>query len=157
MDVELDLTLTLMSKDAIIELKDGIWQNYQHNKVAATSHFYFLPKHQNKSVTIFYKSSYIDLKVMYSVWQTDDTSINPAEWPFPTQIQGVGKEVAKYSPTKFILVGTTALKECWPNCVVLISLVQDKSSILGQYSTLSWMESYQSFSVMASNNYIELP
>jgi len=56
MNVELDVTVTLLIKDSIIELKDGIWNSYHINSIAKTSHFYFLPKHQNKSVTILYKS-----------------------------------------------------------------------------------------------------
>ena len=31
MDVEADLTLTLMVQDVVIELKDGIWQTYDVN------------------------------------------------------------------------------------------------------------------------------
>ncbi len=31
MDVEVDLTITLLTTDAIIELKDGIWQTYDIN------------------------------------------------------------------------------------------------------------------------------
>lgn len=34
-----------MVSDAIVELKDGIWQTYDINQAAATAHFYFLPKH----------------------------------------------------------------------------------------------------------------
>lgn len=85
MDVETDITVTLMIKDAIIELKDGIWQNYATTLTSASSHFYFLPKHQNHSTTVFYKSSLVDLKIMYSLWQSDDQSIDTSQWPFPDE------------------------------------------------------------------------
>lgn len=78
-----------MIQDAIIELKDGVWQyfsNNDKNTIASSSHFYFLPKHQNKSVTLLYRSSFIDLRLAYVLWKTDDKSINPAEWPFPHQL-----------------------------------------------------------------------
>lgn len=34
MSVELDITVTLLITDAIIELKDGIWGTYQINQIA---------------------------------------------------------------------------------------------------------------------------
>lgn len=81
------MTLTLMVRDAIIELKDGIWNSFKETEVSKTTHFYFLPKHPNKSVTILYNSGNVDLKIMYTIWKTDDNSINPTEWPFPTTIK----------------------------------------------------------------------
>lgn len=71
MSVDADVTITLLLQDAIIELKNGIWQNYNINKVSATTHFYFLPKHLDHSTTIFYKSTLVDLKIMYNLWKTD--------------------------------------------------------------------------------------
>ena len=59
MDREIDLTLTLMVKDSVIELKDGIWQTYSINSVAKTSHFYFLPKEKNSSISIMFKSTFV--------------------------------------------------------------------------------------------------
>ena len=56
---------------------------FQRNRSIKTSHFFFLPKHPNKSVTILYKATLVDLKIMYSIWKTDDHSLSPAEWPFP--------------------------------------------------------------------------
>ena len=45
MDSEVDLTLNLMVKNSIVELKDGIWQSYAENAIASSSNFYFYPKH----------------------------------------------------------------------------------------------------------------
>jgi hypothetical protein len=84
MDVEADVTLTLMVSDAVVELKDGIWQTYDVNEAASSAHFYFLPKHEKHSITIFYHSYSVDLKLSYVLWQSDDTSITMSEWPFPT-------------------------------------------------------------------------
>ncbi len=50
MDAEIDLTVNLMVKNSIIELKDGIWQSYAENSIATSSNFYFYPSHENKSV-----------------------------------------------------------------------------------------------------------
>ena len=78
MGVEIDITLTLMIKDSVIELKDGVWNSFKETEITKTSHFYFMPKHLNKSVTILYKADMVDLKVMYTIWKTDDTSISPS-------------------------------------------------------------------------------
>lgn len=45
MDSEIDLTINLMVKGSIIELKDGLWQSYAENAIATSSNFYFYPKH----------------------------------------------------------------------------------------------------------------
>ncbi len=87
MDVEADLTITLMITDAVIELKDGIWQNYDVNLASITSHFYYIPTHLNHSTTIFYKSTVADLKIMYSLWKTDDKTMDPSTWPFPLEFK----------------------------------------------------------------------
>lgn len=86
MEVEADVTITLLVEDSIIELKDGIWQSYRVNGPSTSSHFYFLPKHQNHSATIFYKPSVVDLRIVYNVWRSDDLSINLSEWPFPVDL-----------------------------------------------------------------------
>lgn len=46
MDLEADITLTPIVKDAVVELKDGIWQNYNINLASITSHFYYIPTHK---------------------------------------------------------------------------------------------------------------
>lgn len=78
MKMELDITLTLMLQDSVIELKDGIWQKFGINSVAETTHFYFLPKVKNKSVSIMYKTDLLDLHVVYNLWKSDQKGINPA-------------------------------------------------------------------------------
>jgi hypothetical protein len=83
MDVEVDVTITLMVEEATVELKDGIWQSYAVNEAVVGSHFYFLPKHPNHSATIFYQPSSVDLRIFYTVWTTDDLSVDIQQWPFP--------------------------------------------------------------------------
>jgi len=68
MDKDVEITLTLMVENAIVELKDGVWQDYDLNKALTSSHFYFLPKNQHHSTTIFYHSSLVNLKVAYTLW-----------------------------------------------------------------------------------------
>ena len=86
MAIELDITITLMMRDSVIELRDGMWSSFRETEVSKTTHFYFLPKHPNKSLTVLYHSDHVDLKIMYSIWKTDDKSMDPSEWPFPIQI-----------------------------------------------------------------------
>ena len=83
----MDITVTLLIKDTIIELKDGIWGTYQINHIAETSHFYFTPGNKNRSVIIQYQSENVDLKVIYTIWKTNDQSFSPDEWPFPTDLK----------------------------------------------------------------------
>ena len=87
MAVEVDISITFVTSNSIIELKDGIWQSYAVTDVTTSSHFYFLPKHLNHSATIFYKPSVIDLRVLYSVWKSDDLSIDVSQWPFPVTLR----------------------------------------------------------------------
>lgn len=87
----------------MIELKDGIWQSYAVNDVTSSSHFYFLPKHINHSATIFYKPSIVDLRIVYSIWKSDDLSINPSEWPFPTTLEQPGKRF-EFKPLQYVHV-----------------------------------------------------
>ena len=67
-----------MIREAVIELQDGRWNSYKTNEVSKTTHFYFLPQHLNKSVTILYQPDEVDLRIMYSVWKSDDKKINPS-------------------------------------------------------------------------------
>lgn len=71
MDVIADLTLTLMVKESVIELSDGLWQSYSLNDIVKSSHFYFLVKNEHKSVSIFYRSAYVDLGISYTLWRSD--------------------------------------------------------------------------------------
>jgi hypothetical protein len=137
MEVEIDITVTLMIKETIIELKDGIWGSYQINKVAENTHFYFLPKNKNRSITVLFKSDFVDLKLMYTIWKTDDKSINPSEWPFPTEVKGDNQKTSLlfFMPTKFIHIDSGSLKNCWPNCIVLISTFKDENSLKGKYNS----------------------
>lgn len=77
MSIEIDITLTLLVKDSVIELKDGLWQTYAINTVAKTSHFYFLPTTKNSSISIMYKSSLVDVALSYSIWKSDKEDIDP--------------------------------------------------------------------------------
>ena len=87
LDMEIDITLTLMLEHSIIELKDGVWQSFPVNKISTSSHFYFFPRHQNQSVDLAYKSTYNDLRIVYTLWKAEDKSIDPTEWPFPKSVQ----------------------------------------------------------------------
>lgn len=77
MDVEVDLTLTLIVKDSVIELKDGLWQSYAINEIAQTAHFYFVPRNLKKSISIVYRSNIVDLGIVFSIWKTDEKNVNP--------------------------------------------------------------------------------
>jgi hypothetical protein len=71
MKIEVDVTITLLVKDSVIELKDGLWQTYAINTIAKSSHFYFLPQTKNISINILYKSSLVDVGISYTIWKSD--------------------------------------------------------------------------------------
>lgn len=133
MDSEIDLTINLMVKNSIIELKDGIWQSYAENAIASSSSFYFYPKHENKSVEIMYRSVFTDLRITYSIWKADDKNIDPTEWPFPKTVPTSSNDykVTLFRPTKHISIDSTALKQCWPSCVVLVALLKNSTQVRG--------------------------
>lgn len=45
MPTEADVTITLMLKESVIELKDGIWQDYNINLASISAHFFYVPNH----------------------------------------------------------------------------------------------------------------
>lgn len=58
----------------------------------------------------------------------------------------------------FIHIESAQLKECWPNCVVLLSIAPDVAKL----KTLVDADKkktydYEDFKIMASNNFIEVP
>ena len=43
-----------------------------------------MPKHQNNSINVMYKSTYKHLQLIYKLWTvTNDKFLNIADWPFP--------------------------------------------------------------------------
>ena len=84
MDIQIDITITLMTKHSIIELKDGLWQTFALNSVASTSHFYFSPQHYDRDASIIYKNTDVDLRIVYKIYNSVFSQINPGNWPFPS-------------------------------------------------------------------------
>ena len=152
MSSDQDVTITLMLKESVIELKDGIWNYFKINEVAENTHFYFFPKHKNKSVTLTYHSDMVDLKIAYALWKFDYSAITPADWPFPEKISE--HKALGFSPTQFVHVSEDYLKKCWPNCVLLVTTFKDDSGLKGKFN--SYLEESK-FKIMVSNNYMELP
>lgn len=83
MEMEVDVTITLMMRYSIIELKDGIWQSYLEGTIAKDANFYFYPKHNDKNVVLLYYTPMEDLRLTYTLWKSDSKTLNPTEWPFP--------------------------------------------------------------------------
>lgn len=80
---EVDIVLTHLVQDSIIELKDGIWQSFPLSVTTSSTHFYFTPKHQNKSITVLYNTTYLRLRLSYKLWKNKDDHFDPSKWPFP--------------------------------------------------------------------------
>ena len=160
MEVEADITITLMVQDAVIELKDGIWQNYDVNEASSTAHFYFLPKHDKHSITIFYHSPSVELKLGYTLWKSDDTSIDITTWPFPQHFNSSDPSPKNMQnrPIRFIHIEHTQLKGCWPDCVVLLSILPNEEQLSKmEKKPTPFFTQYHNFRIMASNNLVEIP
>jgi hypothetical protein len=150
MPMEVDLTITLLTRNSVIELKDGIWQSYSENTIISSAHFYFYPKHLDKNVVIIYHSRIESLKLTYNLWKTDSQSINPLYWPFPSQ-PATGA-LSNLKSVKQVVIDKEVLKlKCWPYCVVLITLYED--SLKGE----TRLADDKNIKIMASNDQIELP
>jgi hypothetical protein len=125
-----------MMESSVIELKDGVWQNYGVNVASAQSHFYFWPKHQDQSTTIFYESSLVDIQMLYLLWKFEEEAINPNQWPFPYPSQEIKPQKTLYRSKNFFRIESEALKACWPHCVVLISITPDIQSFKSSLKAL---------------------
>lgn len=113
-----------MTRNAFIQLKDGIWQSYPESSMISFTRFYFYPKHIDKNVLILYHSSITGLKMTYNLWKTDSQAITPLEWPFPDQ--PVDFDLSTTKSIQQVTIDKEILnKTCWPYCVILITLYND--------------------------------
>lgn len=80
-----------------------------------------------------YRSVFTDLRISYSIWKADDKNIDPTEWPFPKTVPTASNDykVTLFRPTKHISIDSTALKQCWPSCVVLVALLKNSTQVRG--------------------------
>jgi hypothetical protein len=109
--------MTLLTQESVIELKDSIWQSYSLSLTTAFTHFYFHPKHKNKTINIIYNSTFKDLSLMYKVFDASKNKYDPTNWSF----LHVDK-VSTTKPVHHVSISPENLKKSWPNCVVLMSL-----------------------------------
>jgi len=100
------------------------------------------------------------LQIAYNLWKSDDTSLDVSTWPFPTNYAKTKTPVSnlQFKPSQFIHIGVAELQKCWPNCVVLLSIIPVKKELddLDKNPTPLFDMNY-SFKIMASNNLITVP
>jgi hypothetical protein len=58
---EVEIAMTLLTTDSVMELKDGLWQTFRLDHLLMRTHFYFTPTHESNPVKIFFKSSNPDI------------------------------------------------------------------------------------------------
>lgn len=124
MNITVDFSLTLLSRNAIIELKDGIWQSFPSNYMMSTSSsFYFYPRHNNSNILFLYHAPMAKTRVAYKLWRYDMDKINPVEWPFPFVVDANEQLHANFKSGHYISIDKDQInKLCWPNCVVLLNV-----------------------------------
>lgn len=54
---EVEVSMTLLTADSVMELKDGVWETFKVDDLLVNTHFYFVPLHANNPVKIFFKST----------------------------------------------------------------------------------------------------
>lgn len=89
-------------------MKDGVWQSFSLNKVAKTTHFYFLPRNKDHDIALMFKTTDPNLRMKYRLFYSADNDVDPTSWPFPTdaistnemQIQKMHKPVNHFSISK---------------------------------------------------------
>lgn len=73
----MEVAMTLLTTDSVMELKDGVWQTFQLDDLLMKTHFYFSPTHDTNPVKIFFKST--DPSIFISALLYDNREkVNPA-------------------------------------------------------------------------------
>ena len=54
---EVEVSMTLLTADSVMELKDGVWETFKVDDLLVNTHFYFVPLHANNPVKVFFKST----------------------------------------------------------------------------------------------------
>ena len=69
--MEIDIAITLMGRDEIIQLQSGVWQSFDLHSVAKSAHFFYDPKLKKKSidnVNIYFKTSDPNVRLAYTLY-----------------------------------------------------------------------------------------
>lgn len=99
-----------------------------------------------------YKSTLVDIGLSYTIWKSDKADIDPTQWPFPVFKEDVDEKFSAYRSVNHISIDTEKLKECWPSCVILLSLFKKKSSSLyGDIFAKIDPSNQGNFSIMVAN------
>jgi hypothetical protein len=157
--VEVDMVLAQIVQQAILELKDGGWQAFPLTVMTAELKFYFVPKHPKNSINIMFNATDPSLTILYRLWKTD-FKYNLSKWPFPnpTNISSSSPPSSTNPlPTlKHISISPQSLTSCWPECLLLISIIGADQNLIR--NAIEWESNSvrDSYSLMASNDVIEL-
>ena len=64
-----DITLTLLTNNTVIELKPGIWQGFEMASLTASSHFYFIPTNKKYPINLQFTHTFGTFKISYLLWK----------------------------------------------------------------------------------------
>ena len=106
MDKEVDISITLMGRNEVIEMQTGLWQSFDLHSVAKTAHFYYSPKKNGADVNIYFRTSDSDVRVAYRVYSTGAENLNPTEWPFPTKKNLELEKHKNFRPVRHISISS---------------------------------------------------
>lgn len=107
MDIEIDIAITLMSRNSIIELKDGVWQGFDLSTIAKTAHFFFYPQSRSEDISLLYKTDQRKIRLKYRLFYGNQENISPVTWPFPSPVitDAENKKFLEFRPTNQMIIG----------------------------------------------------
>ena len=66
-----------MTRQAIIQMHNGVWQSFSLNSIAKSAHFYFQPTDKDSDTAIFYKTSDNNVRLLYRLYSGTYDTVDP--------------------------------------------------------------------------------
>ena len=124
-EVKVDVTVAILSNNTVIELRSGLWQSYEMTELTSTNHFYYIPTNKRYPIVLQFSHTFGAFKISYVLWNNEEQEHDSASWPYPTNEFAVAAKAA-YQASDYSIHPSEIVK-CFPNCVLLISIVDTES------------------------------
>ncbi|CAD8086724.1 unnamed protein product [Paramecium primaurelia] len=125
-------TLTIHKQDLAIQLTDGLQQSYNLQHIEEFMHFYYQPNSKSIDINLFASTFYGKFVLHINIWKLD-TIKHKSDWPFIDKEDD--SDISSGSTNQIHrTIKSTALDQCWPDCVLLISIQSVQDSQLNVYN-----------------------
>ncbi|CAK90233.1 unnamed protein product (macronuclear) [Paramecium tetraurelia] len=113
-------TLTIHKQDLAIQLTDGLQQSYNLQNIEEFMHFYYQPNSKSADVNLFASTFFGKFVLHLNIWKQDKAS-HKSDWPFIDKEDD--SDISSGSTNQIHrTLKSAALDQCWPDCVLLISV-----------------------------------